>query len=77
MKKKIENFSVTPSQSTLKYGSENNPWMRGLISKCESGTAVKRKVKILNFLYVKPLSRMTEKRFREATKKLSPLVARL
>ena len=26
-KKKI---SFTPSQSTLKYGSENNPWMKGL-----------------------------------------------
>ena len=29
-KKKIKKFSVTPSKSTLKYGSENNPWMRGL-----------------------------------------------
>ena len=28
--KKIKKFSVSPSQSTLKYGSENNPWRRGL-----------------------------------------------
>ena len=30
MKKKFANFSFTPSQSTLKYGSENRPWVRGL-----------------------------------------------
>ena len=30
MKKKIKKFSFTPSQSTLKYGSENRLWVRGL-----------------------------------------------
>ena len=30
--KKIKKFSFPHSQSTLKYGSENRPWVRGLIS---------------------------------------------
>ena len=29
--KKNEKFSFTPSQSTLKYGSKNRPWPKGLI----------------------------------------------
>ena len=28
--KKSRNLFLPPSQSTLKYGSENQPWMRGL-----------------------------------------------
>ena len=31
MKKKSRNFVLPPSQSTLKYGSENRPCLRGLI----------------------------------------------
>ena len=30
LKKKESKLSVDPSQSTLKYGPENNPWMKGL-----------------------------------------------
>ena len=30
MKKKSRNLVLPPSQSTLKYGSENCPWVRGL-----------------------------------------------
>ena len=30
MKKKIKKFSFTPLSGTLKYGSENRPWVRGL-----------------------------------------------
>ena len=30
MKKKSKNLVLPPSQSTLKYGSENRPWVRGL-----------------------------------------------
>ena len=35
--KLIKRLSVTPSQSTLKYGSENNPWLRGLRVGIERG----------------------------------------
>ena len=31
--KKIQHFCFTPSQSNFKYGSENRPWLRGLIIK--------------------------------------------
>ena len=31
MKTKFKKFSFTPSQSTLKYGSKNRPWPKGLI----------------------------------------------
>ena len=36
-------FTVTPSQSTLKYGTENNPWMRGLTNKYTSGQVTTRR----------------------------------
>ena len=32
-------FFFTPSQSTLKYGSENYPWVRGLTKVCDICTA--------------------------------------
>ena len=33
MKKKSRNLVLPPSQSTLKYESENRPWPRGLTAK--------------------------------------------
>ena len=42
MKKKIQNFCFTPSQSNLKYAPENRPWVGGLKAELELGTLLGR-----------------------------------